>query len=208
MPTGTQYWKCINGQWVNCTSLLGDNDGDNILTLTITDGGLGDADGLANGTIVDPGGPAVVVAAAPSKPRVSPTLPNQFKPAQMSLQYLNVNPQQAAANQPVNITTNVVNTGDEAGNLNVALKINGQVEQSRMVSVGPQATQPVKFTLTRAQPGTYTVDIGGQKGSFTILGAGGTTGKPVNGGMIALIVMVVLILATAVVLMMTFRRPA
>ena len=32
MPVGTQYWKCINGQWVDVTSLLGDNDGDNVLT--------------------------------------------------------------------------------------------------------------------------------------------------------------------------------
>jgi len=56
-PAGTQYWKCQGGNWINCTTLLGDNDGDNVLTLTLTDGGLGDSDGAANGTIVDPGGP-------------------------------------------------------------------------------------------------------------------------------------------------------
>ena len=38
------------------TSLLGDNDGDNVLTLTLTDGGLGDDDGECNGEIVEPGG--------------------------------------------------------------------------------------------------------------------------------------------------------
>lgn len=58
-PTGVQYWKCQNGAWINVTSLLGDNDGDIVLTLTLTDGGLGDADGQANGTIVDPGGVAI-----------------------------------------------------------------------------------------------------------------------------------------------------
>jgi sugar lactone lactonase YvrE len=190
MPTSTQYWKCINGQWVNVTSLLGDNDGDNVLTLTLTDGGLGDADGVANGTVVDPGGPAVAATVvAPASPRASPTLPTQLKPAQMSLLYLSVNPQQAAANQPVTISTNVVNTGDDAGNLNIALKINGQVEQTRMVSVGPQGTQPVKFTVAKAQPGTYTIDIGGQKGSFTILGTGSsTTNKNVSGGMIVVLI--------------------
>ena len=147
----------------------------------------------------------VVLETAPRN--VSPTLP-QLKPAQMSLQYLSVNPQQTSASQPVTISTNVVNTGDEAGNLNVALKINGQVEQARMVSVGPRVAQPVKFTVTRAQPGTYTVDIGGQKGSFTILGTRTTDRAPVSGGLIALIVMAALILAAAVVLMMSFRRPA
>ena len=144
----------------------------------------------------------------PAQPRVSPSLPRQLNQAQLSLQYLNVSPQQASANQPVTISTNVVNTGDEAGSLNVALKINGQVEQTRMVSVGAQATQPVKFTVTRSQPGTYTVDILDQNGSFNVLGAGGTGGKPVNSGMVIFVALAVLALTVVVVLMMTFRRSA
>lgn len=212
MPENTEYWKCINGSWVNVTSLLGDNDGDNVLTLTITDGGLGDADGVVNGTIVDPGGPAtpvsVPVMPAQTSRNVSPVPPNWFKPATMSLLYLNINPQQTYANQPVTILTNVVNTGDETGNYTVDLKINGQMEQTRMVSVGPQATQPVKFTVTRANPGTYSVDIGGQTGSFTVLGASGYAGVPMSGGWIAIIVIGVLIPINAVVLVLTLRRAA
>jgi hypothetical protein len=57
IPEDTQYWKVIGGVWTDVSSLLGDNDGDNVLTLTITDGGLGDADGMVNGEISDPGGP-------------------------------------------------------------------------------------------------------------------------------------------------------
>ena len=202
VPAGTQYWKCQNGIWIDCTSLVGDNDGDNVLTLTLTDGGLGDADGVANGTIVDPGGPAVAASSLPAGPRSSPTIPRPLNPAQMSLQYLSITPQQTSAGQPVTITTNVVNTGDEAGNYNVALKINGQLEQSRMVGVGPQGTQPVKFTVIKDQPGTYNVDILGKSGSFTILGAGssGTTGSK-TGGMIALALIGVLIIASLVVLL-------
>lgn len=56
IPVGAQYWKVIGGVWTDVTSLLGSDDGDNVLTLTITDGGLGDADGVANGQISDPGG--------------------------------------------------------------------------------------------------------------------------------------------------------
>jgi len=208
VPPYTEYWKCINGQWVNCTSLLGSNDGDNVITLTITDGGLGDRDSNKDGSISDPGGPAVVTAVAPAPgPGVSPTVQHPLKPAQVSLQYLSVNPKQAGTNQPVTITTNVVNTGDEAGNINVALKINGLVEQTRMVSVGPQGTQPVKFTVTKAQPGTYTVDVLGKQGSFTILGTGGTAGAPVNGGLIAILIIGVLVIATVMVLILS-RKPA
>jgi sugar lactone lactonase YvrE len=51
-----EYWKVIGGSWTDVASLVGDDDGDEVLTLTITDGGLGDADGAANGQISDPGG--------------------------------------------------------------------------------------------------------------------------------------------------------
>lgn len=67
IPASVQYWKVVGDQWTNLTPLLGSNDGDNVLTLTITDGGLGDADGAANGQISDPGGIAV-----PSRPAVVP----------------------------------------------------------------------------------------------------------------------------------------
>ena len=65
VPATTQYWKCHDGTWLDVTSLLGDNDGDNVLTLTLTDGGLGDDDGECNGEIVDDGGPGQPPAPPP-----------------------------------------------------------------------------------------------------------------------------------------------
>jgi hypothetical protein len=133
-----------------------------------------------------------------------PNINRYLYPANMSVQYVSVNPQQAVANQPVTITTNVVNTGDTAGNYNVDLKINGQVEESRMISVGPQASQPVKFTVTRDQPGTYTVDIVDKSSSFTIVGGnatGGTSGQNTT-GLIVLVLIGVLVVATVVVLLL------
>jgi hypothetical protein len=57
IPVGAQYWKVIGTTWTDATSALGDDDGDAVLTLIITDGGPLDADGTANGQISDPGGP-------------------------------------------------------------------------------------------------------------------------------------------------------
>ena len=216
VPVGTQYWKCQNGNWVDCTSLLGDDNGDNILTLTLTDGGLGDADELADGKIADPGGPAVARPPAPVPPTPTPTpapaldgstggpSPARLTSPELKLKYLNINPQQASANQPVTISTNVVNRGGMTGSKNVILKINGQVEESRMVSVGPGAAHPVKFTVYRSQPGTYNVNIGGQKGYFTILGAGSGSISPIGtGGLIGIIVVGILLICSVVLL---FRR--
>jgi pimeloyl-ACP methyl ester carboxylesterase len=203
-PKGIEYWKYQQGKgWYQIPVL---SQGGKVITFQLTDGGVGDSDGVANGIIVDPGGPAVVVPT--QVPAVSPTLP-ELKRAQVSVQYMSVSPQQAKSNQPVTVLTNVVNTGDEPGSLNVALMINGQVEQTKLVSVGPQATQPVKFTVTKAEPGTYTVGILDQQGSFTITGQGGdTASKSTSSGLIILIVIAALVLATAMVLLVSFRRSA
>ncbi len=60
IPAGSQYWKFQNGSYFQLSDkLIGSNDGDNVLVLTLTDGGEGDADGLVNGVITDPGGPVI-----------------------------------------------------------------------------------------------------------------------------------------------------
>ena len=138
--------------------------------------------------------------------RVSPRTPHPLNPPQMSLQYLSVNHQQTSANQPVTITTNVVNTGYEAGNYNVLLEINGQVEQTKMVSVGPQGTQPVKFTITKAEPGTYTVNIGDQKVSFVVTGAGSRPGTGMGEGLLFAVATAVIVILVVLMIIVARRR--
>jgi len=55
MPESTQYWICAEDTWQQIP--IGDDDGDNEITLTLTDGGLGDIDGITNGIIENLGGP-------------------------------------------------------------------------------------------------------------------------------------------------------
>ena len=140
------------------------------------------------------------------KLNVSPSAPTTFNPPQLSIQYLNVYPNQTASGQPVTITTNVVNTGDQAGSLNVALKINGQLEQSKVVSVGPQATQPVKFTVTRMQPGSYAVDIADQTSSFTIVGKTDNAPTVPNSTLIVLATMGIVATILAAMIILSYRR--
>ena len=62
IPTTAQYWKYHTPEgWYLIP--MGSNDGDNIITITLQDGGMGDDDGDANGVIVDHGGPGIPVAA-------------------------------------------------------------------------------------------------------------------------------------------------
>lgn len=53
-----EYWKIVDGQWVDATSIA-EFPEPGLVRLTLVDGGFGDADGVANGVIDDPGAPAV-----------------------------------------------------------------------------------------------------------------------------------------------------
>lgn len=59
VPVGDLWWKVNttagNNTWYSLP--IGDDDGDNTIIITLTDGGAGDNDGAANGAIRDPGGP-------------------------------------------------------------------------------------------------------------------------------------------------------
>ncbi|WP_456478922.1 NosD domain-containing protein [Geoglobus ahangari] len=67
LPADMEYWKYTsdgNGSpsglpgWYSIPATVNGNT----VTFTITDGGIGDGDGLANGIIADPGGPGVISA--------------------------------------------------------------------------------------------------------------------------------------------------
>jgi hypothetical protein len=55
VPVGTKWWKTGNGHWEWLP--IGSDDGDNTMTVTLTDGGTGDQDKNDNGSILDDGGP-------------------------------------------------------------------------------------------------------------------------------------------------------
>ena len=55
VPVGTVWWKYDNGRWYSLPNL--NDNGDNIMVIRLTDGGVGDSDGAADGFITDPGGP-------------------------------------------------------------------------------------------------------------------------------------------------------
>ncbi len=76
VPVGTEYWKyhAAEGGWIRIP--MGSDDGDNILTITLVDGGLGDDDGIANGVIVDQGGPGVRAV----KPELTKSAPTSVAP--------------------------------------------------------------------------------------------------------------------------------
>jgi hypothetical protein len=70
---------------------------------------------------------------------------------------------------PITITANVANRGTVNGSTRIKLYVNGEEDSSQGVTVESGSTRPVYFTVSRNEPGTYTVYIGGtQAGSFMV----------------------------------------
>ena len=91
VPVGTEYWKyhASEGGWIRIP--MGSDDGDNVITITLVDGGWGDDDGTANGVIVDQGGPGVRA----TKPTLTKSAPTSVAPGgtiTYTIKYANLGP--------------------------------------------------------------------------------------------------------------------
>ncbi len=166
-----QYWKCGGAAgWTDVTSLVSYVPGTTTLTLNLTDGGLGDADHLANGRIVDPGGPAFLWTGTPhsSSPYTGPSQQPMPVP-NLLVQSASLSVEKVDSGMPVTVTAMVANRGSADGNMRLGLYVNSQEEASQIVAVPKGSRVPVKFTVIKDEPGTYTVYVGGvTAGSFTV----------------------------------------
>jgi hypothetical protein len=73
LPPNAEYWKYSTNGNGSPSGLPGwypipleSNDGDNIIVIWLQDGGIGDSDGVANGWIIDPSGPAIPAEELPA----------------------------------------------------------------------------------------------------------------------------------------------
>jgi len=89
-------------------------------------------------------------------------------PTQFTITGLDVTPEQVPPGQPVTVSAQVTNTGDSGGSYTVNLTVNGQVEQTKTVTLAPEAVETVTFTVTKETPGSYTVSIGDLTKEFTV----------------------------------------
>ena len=83
---------------------------------------------------------------------------------------LSIQPKEVEPNEVVTITVSVANTHDTWGIYNLVLKINGVEEAQKQATVDAGSSQDVSFSLTRENPGSYSVFINGLSGGFTLVG--------------------------------------
>jgi len=90
------------------------------------------------------------------------------RPAAFTTSDLSISPTEVDINESVTISVSAINTGDLAGSYKVTLKINDEVEASKEVTINAGASGQVTFTTSRDVAGTYSVDVNGLIGSFTV----------------------------------------
>jgi hypothetical protein len=102
---------------------------------------------------------------AESEDHTFTTLPEQ---AVFSAAQLSVSPSAVYVGDTVTISVLVANNGDAAGSYAVTLKIDGVVEETKEIALDAGASEEVTFTTTKNTAGTYSVEVGGLNGSFTV----------------------------------------
>jgi len=80
-----------------------------------------------------------------------------------------ISPAQAQVGDRVTISADISNEGEVPGNYTVVLKVNGLVEERKIVELGLDTTRPIVFDITKDNPGNYSVSLGGLSGDFTML---------------------------------------
>ena len=94
-----------------------------------------------------------------------------IKPAEFQVTELTVNPPSILADEAVEISVKVTNVGEASGSYAVNLKIDDIIRETKHVALSGGATLVVTFEVTESYPGTHSVEIDDQSGSFNVEGS-------------------------------------
>lgn len=89
-------------------------------------------------------------------------------PANFSVTSLDLSNGQVEPGQEVLVAVNVTNIGGYDGSYTLNLTINGAVEQTKTVTLASSASDTVTFTVTKEEPGSYTISVDGLTKEFSV----------------------------------------
>jgi hypothetical protein len=109
------------------------------------------------------------VKAPEAPPTPTPVSAVAPAPASFAISDLSVTPSEVKLAEQVKISAVVTNTGGSEGSYIVVLKINGAEEARKEVTLGAGKSETVTFTVVKDLEGSYTVNIDGKVGQFTVI---------------------------------------
>ncbi|KXA94049.1 hypothetical protein AKJ36_03545 [candidate division MSBL1 archaeon SCGC-AAA259I07] len=107
-----------------------------------------------------------------TKEKISEELAYSFRvlePAQLEVSGLTVSPSEVAMGEPVNVSVNVQNVGELSGDRKVDLRVDGNVENSQIVSLTGGESTTVSFKVRREKSGSFNIEIENLSKSFEVL---------------------------------------
>lgn len=131
--------------------------------------------------------------------------PSENVPPSENVQFSNlrISPESVSPEEPVTISVDVTNLGENQVACPVTLRINGVLKDSETVTLDGGENETVDFTVTEGIPGTYDVEVDGQTGSFEVIEH--EEGEP-SGGPVLGIVMIAIVAVFVVVLLYGRRK--
>jgi len=90
--------------------------------------------------------------------------------AEFEVSNLTFYPSEVEAGESVTISATVKNVGGLEGTYTVELKIDGETQETKEVTLGGGESQTVSFMVTKDNLGTYAIEIDGIKRNITFLG--------------------------------------
>ncbi len=90
------------------------------------------------------------------------------KPAAFTVNGLSVTAGKLYKGNSVEVSAAVTNTGDLAGSYDAALKINNVIETTKKLTLNGGEKTTVSFKLTAGDKGTYALELGGAKATFSV----------------------------------------
>jgi hypothetical protein len=95
-------------------------------------------------------------------------LPSEPVAASFTTTNFSIYPSEVNPGSEVTISVRVINGGEVEGSQDIALKINGVIEEMQNVTLGAASSSEVTFTVTKNEAGTYYVELNGFSGEFTV----------------------------------------
>ncbi|KXA91033.1 hypothetical protein AKJ57_02660 [candidate division MSBL1 archaeon SCGC-AAA259A05] len=95
-----------------------------------------------------------------------------LEPAEFEVSDLTVNPDEVGPGESVNVSINLRNVGEVEGTHTVKLKVDGTVENTKIISLAGEESTNVSFTVRKETSGSFTVEIGDLSDSFKVKESG------------------------------------
>ncbi|MCD6480522.1 PKD domain-containing protein [Candidatus Bathyarchaeota archaeon] len=120
-------------------------------------------------------------------------------PAKFELSDLSVSPKEVGPGEAVTVSVKVSNVGEESGVTTVKVKLDGEVVDSKTITLDGGSSTTVTFTVSSDVEGTHTVEVDGLIDTFTVT----VPAKPVRWPLYVGVAVLVIVIIAVVVLYYT-----